>query len=63
MKTYIKSKAKCTPRRVWSTLLERIPILSWLPKYNIRKNLPGDIISGFTVAIMHIPQGTFCNMA
>lgn len=25
--------------------------------YNIRKDLSGDIISGLTVGIMHIPQG------
>ncbi|KAH8233832.1 hypothetical protein KR038_010017, partial [Drosophila bunnanda] len=34
-----------------------IPILQWLPKYSPRKDLPGDIIAGFTVAIMNIPHG------
>lgn len=34
-----------------------IPVLKWLPEYKIEKNLMGDIISGITVAIMHIPQG------
>ncbi|KAH8296603.1 hypothetical protein KR054_008531, partial [Drosophila jambulina] len=34
-----------------------IPILQWLPKYSPRRDLPGDIIAGFTVAIMNIPHG------
>lgn len=33
------------------------PIFNWLPKYNWKKNLLGDVIAGFTVAIMNIPQG------
>lgn len=34
-----------------------IPVTLWLPKYNCRQNLFGDITSGITVAVMHIPQG------
>ncbi|XP_030372012.1 solute carrier family 26 member 10 [Scaptodrosophila lebanonensis] len=34
-----------------------IPILQWLPQYSLRRDLIGDIISGFTVAIMNIPHG------
>lgn len=33
------------------------PIFTWLSQYNIKDDLMGDIISGCTVAIMHIPQG------
>ncbi|XP_076265513.1 prestin-like isoform X2 [Rhynchophorus ferrugineus] len=33
------------------------PIFDWLGKYNWKKDLVPDCISGFTVAIMHIPQG------
>lgn len=33
------------------------PVLKWLPEYKCEKNLMGDIISGITVAVMHIPQG------
>lgn len=33
------------------------PIFSWLPKYNFKNDLMGDLMSGCTVAIMHIPQG------
>lgn len=33
------------------------PFLKWIPHYSVRRELPLDIISGCTVAIMHIPQG------
>lgn len=38
-------------------LFDAIPVLKWLPEYKIEKNLMGDVISGITVAVMHIPQG------
>ncbi|XP_047492582.1 prestin-like isoform X2 [Penaeus chinensis] len=42
---------------VSSAITARLPILSWLPAYNFREHLLGDIIAGVTIAIMHIPQG------
>ncbi len=38
------------------TAKKRLPILKWLPKYNLRTHLPSDVISGLTVGIMNIPQ-------
>ncbi|XP_044260385.1 prestin-like isoform X2 [Tribolium madens] len=43
--------------RPFTCLYYSIPVLKWLPKYSCKKNIFGDIISGITVAIMHIPQG------
>ncbi|XP_037951902.1 solute carrier family 26 member 10-like [Teleopsis dalmanni] len=34
-----------------------LPILQWLPKYSLKRDLLGDLIAGFTVAVMHIPHG------
>lgn len=42
---------------VKSIVYDLCPVLKWLPEYQVRKNLMGDLISGCTVAIMHIPQG------
>lgn len=54
-------KANCTQ---WiynvkpkSIILTIFPVFQWLSQYNIKNDLVGDIISGCTVAIMHIPQG------
>jgi len=38
------------------TLKKRLPIISWLPKYN-RGDAIGDLIAGFTVGLTVIPQG------
>lgn len=38
-------------------ILNIFPVFGWLSQYNIKNDLVGDIISGCTVAIMHIPQG------
>ncbi|XP_043488517.1 sulfate transporter-like [Polistes fuscatus] len=41
----------------WKMLKKSVPLIDWLPKYNWRSNILGDIIAGITVAVMHIPQG------
>ncbi|CAL8078988.1 unnamed protein product [Orchesella dallaii] len=38
-------------------LKRTFPILDWLPNYKWREDTPQDLIAGFTVAVMHIPQG------
>lgn len=38
--------------------LSIFPVFSWMSKYDIRKDLISDLISGFTVGVMHIPQGS-----
>ncbi|GAB1860445.1 Prestin [Camponotus japonicus] len=38
-------------------IVSTVPAVKWLSKYNWRENILSDIISGLTVAIMHIPQG------
>lgn len=42
------------PVNVFSSVF---PVFTWLSQYNMKNDLIGDIISGCTVAIMHIPQG------
>ncbi|KAF7282110.1 prestin-like isoform X2 [Rhynchophorus ferrugineus] len=60
-KPYSTIKAKCCRYcksiHPLSCLLDSIPLCRWLPEYNWKKSFLSDIISGFTVAIMHIPQG------
>ena len=50
----IVDSGKCNPGK---TLTSLFPILVWLPKYNWKADFLSDFVAGFTVAIMHLPQG------
>ncbi|XP_043674844.1 prestin-like [Vespula pensylvanica] len=41
----------------WKIFKKSVPLISWLPEYNWRNNILGDLVAGITVAVMHIPQG------
>lgn len=52
-------KKSCDNFNFIHVILNLIPVLRWLPKYSLKNDLLGDISAGFTVAVMHIPQGTY----
>ena len=35
-----------------------VPVLQWLPKYNLKKDTLGDVLSGLIVGIFLVPQHT-----
>lgn len=51
----LKPEVSC--EKATSALLSFVPLLSWLPKYKMRRNLPSDIAAGLTIGVMNIPQG------
>uniref|UniRef100_A0A8C4NE32 Si:ch211-117c9.2 n=2 Tax=Eptatretus burgeri TaxID=7764 RepID=A0A8C4NE32_EPTBU len=57
LKTWAANSLRCSPARVHSLLFTLLPVLKWLPKYQIRECLLGDLISGFSTAVLNIPQG------
>ncbi|GIY83501.1 sodium-independent sulfate anion transporter [Caerostris extrusa] len=54
--SYTKAVGWCSRKCTVDLLKRRIPIINWLPKYNI-EDLKGDLIAGMTVALTVIPQG------
>ncbi|XP_077976522.1 prestin-like [Styela clava] len=52
-----KEKCTCSAQRLKKFVFSVLPILQWIPKYNPRKLLFGDIAAGITVGIVHLPQG------
>ncbi|KAF4533478.1 hypothetical protein B566_EDAN000963 [Ephemera danica] len=46
----------CRPTKI---IRQLFPVFDWIPQYNWKTDFPSDVIAGVTVAIMHVPQGTF----
>ncbi|NXP72995.1 S26A6 protein, partial [Ramphastos sulfuratus] len=50
-------KTRCSVSTAKSLIFRFLPFLRWLPRYPVKDWLLGDIASGFSVGIMHLPQG------
>uniref|UniRef100_A0A8D2KR71 Solute carrier family 26 member 1 n=1 Tax=Varanus komodoensis TaxID=61221 RepID=A0A8D2KR71_VARKO len=48
-----KSKCSCQMK---DTLMNFFPVLQWLPKYNCKEYICGDIMSGLVIGIILVPQ-------
>lgn len=49
------AESQCCSPYTW--LVHLFPILEWLPKYKWASDFSQDVVSGVTVAVVHIPQG------
>lgn len=48
--------AQVSRRRALFFLKQHVPILEWLPAYDIHEDLPYDLVAGVTVGLMIVPQ-------
>uniref|UniRef100_A0A7N6AFD0 STAS domain-containing protein n=1 Tax=Anabas testudineus TaxID=64144 RepID=A0A7N6AFD0_ANATE len=53
----VKDYFRCSLSRLKLMLFSWFPILHWLPQYPIKEYLPGDIVSGASIFVLHLPQG------
>lgn len=51
------SPTRCSASTAKSLLFRFLPFLRWVPRYPVKEWLLGDITSGFSMGIMHLPQG------
>ncbi|NXK47289.1 S26A2 protein, partial [Chauna torquata] len=47
---------KCSHQTIMTFFCQLFPVLDWLPRYNVKTQLLGDVISGLLVGIVAIPQ-------
>lgn len=64
LKSKLKKSVACSVPRVRSTLTGFFPVVKWLPKYNLREYVWGDVMSGLIVGIILVPQAiAYCLLA
>ncbi|XP_007905888.1 sulfate anion transporter 1 [Callorhinchus milii] len=56
IKKKLKKNCSCSLHKVKNIITGFFPVLQWLPKYNIKKWIVGDAISGLLVAVVLVPQ-------
>ncbi|XP_037507923.1 solute carrier family 26 member 6 [Rhipicephalus sanguineus] len=49
-------ESHCSSRHLKHLVLKRLPVLQWLRTYPVKEYLLADVVTGFTVAMFHVPQ-------
>lgn len=52
----LRKSCQCNPSKAKNTIFGFLPVLHWLPKYDLKKNILGDLMSGLIVGILLVPQ-------
>ncbi|KAM5301327.1 sulfate transporter isoform 1-T4 [Glossophaga mutica] len=52
----LQKSCRCNPTKAKNTIFGFLPVLQWLPKYDLKKNILGDVMSGLIVGILLVPQ-------
>uniref|UniRef100_A0A8B9SDE8 Sulfate transporter n=1 Tax=Apteryx owenii TaxID=8824 RepID=A0A8B9SDE8_APTOW len=52
----LRKSCSCTPRKLKNLVMDFFPVLRWLPKYQCKEYIWGDIMSGLVIGIILVPQ-------
>ncbi|XP_061895765.1 sulfate transporter-like [Entelurus aequoreus] len=52
----LKKHCSCSPQKVKAKILDFLPILKWLPHYQLKDWILGDVMSGLIVGVLLVPQ-------
>ncbi|XP_012880983.1 PREDICTED: sulfate transporter [Dipodomys ordii] len=52
----LQKSCQCSPTKAKNMVYEFLPVLRWLPKYDLKRNILGDVMSGLIVGILLVPQ-------
>uniref|UniRef100_A0A8C0LYQ3 Sulfate transporter n=1 Tax=Canis lupus familiaris TaxID=9615 RepID=A0A8C0LYQ3_CANLF len=52
----LQKSCQCSPAKAKNMIFDFLPVLRWLPKYDLKKNILGDVMSGLIVGILLVPQ-------
>ena len=52
----LQKSCQCSAAKVRDGAFDFFPVLRWLPKYDLKKNILGDVMSGLIVGILLVPQ-------
>ncbi|KAL4645972.1 solute carrier family 26 member 6-like isoform X1 [Arapaima gigas] len=53
----IRKSLRCSRSRMKSCFLTWVPVFAWMRRYSFREWAVGDLVSGISVGVMHLPQG------
>ncbi|XP_042548018.1 sulfate transporter [Dipodomys spectabilis] len=52
----LQKSCQCSPMKAKNMIYDFLPVLRWLPKYDLKRNILGDVMSGLIVGILLVPQ-------
>ncbi|ELK17261.1 Sulfate transporter [Pteropus alecto] len=52
----LRKSCQCSPAKAKNVIFGFLPVLQWLPKYDLKRNILGDVMSGLIVGILLVPQ-------
>ncbi|XP_061478432.1 sulfate anion transporter 1 [Rhineura floridana] len=56
IKSQVRKNCSCSRTRMKKAAVDFFPVLQWLPKYNCKEYIWGDIMSGLIIGIILVPQ-------